>query len=656
VGVSVRKMAFTMRGKHASIALVLMASFLWKSVFAEEEPTAEGVSMAATLIGSISFVMSLYYFINYDDADIKQMTWQTISGTISIFCAVLGFASINDLVEAYIVTPIFGEGDATMGALLVDILHMLFWFVVMQLALAKLSGAIDTNAVQDAREELRKTNEKEFDKIYFQKRENMACYAVLLAHVTGFASINAFGTVQAIFFSASPFLAFMTPLSAVVIMLAVQHLTDVIRESIAVGDDGKKDEFEDLWDEQCEDAENDVMGLAVSFTFVSALRFAITGCLPNQEGKEEECAVEDYLYEHTYTQKMMMIRAGVVFAIVIFVMRSNWPEWLEEEAGTEEEEEAEEAEKQAKTPDQIKMCEEKKAAGKRLQFWGRFAEGIYVSTAMCFSWSFFFGLQMVLAGYSMFRGESELLAVALALLISAICLGGIIPLDKLADQSWTDEHCDTAIRSIMSAMAILIGFGWEQCFDASVDQLAMKSNGIDGFNEHSAKFCLTFFCCALLIPAWKNYMIPFMVAEGWNYTFPLRIEDVSRMAEQMVGIKPEGEEEAEEAQNAAEIKITLAKIAKMQKFLKDMQKSTDDHQEKTENQTTTVSAKIGVYEELAGDDVAALKKQNAALRKEADEAKVACLKAQKMLDTTMANMYSSMKNMNETVARIESNV
>merc|ERR1711865_1035947 len=84
-------------------------------------------------------------------------------------------------------------------------------------------------------------------------------------------------------------------------------------------------------------------------------------------------------------------------------------------------------------------------------------------------------------------------------------------------------------------------------------QLAMKSNGIDGLNEHSAKFGLTFFCCALLIPAWKNYMIPFMVAEGWNYTFPLRIEDVSRMAEQMVGIKPEGEE-AEEAQNADEIK------------------------------------------------------------------------------------------------------
>merc|ERR1740130_2305558 len=113
-----------MCGTGASIMITLIASFLVKSAFAEEKVTAVGVSMAATLIGSISFVMCLYYFINYDDADIRQMSWVTISGTISIFCAVLAFSSINDLVEAYVITPIFGEGDATMGALLVDFIHM----------------------------------------------------------------------------------------------------------------------------------------------------------------------------------------------------------------------------------------------------------------------------------------------------------------------------------------------------------------------------------------------------------------------------------------------------------------------------------------------------------------------------------------------------
>jgi len=630
-----------------------MAAFLWKSVFAEEEPTAEGVSMAATLIGSISFVMCLYYFINYDDADIRQMSWQTISGTISIFCAVLAFSSINDLVEAYVINPIFGEGDATMGALLVDLLHMLLWFVVMQLALAKLSGAIDSNLEQEARENLRGSAKVEFDKILIQKKENMACYAVLLAHITGFASINAFGTVQQIFFSETPLMAFLTPALAVVVMLAVQRLTDALRESVALGDDGTKDEFEDLWDEQCEDAENDVMGLAVSFTFVSALRFAITGCLPNQEGKEEECAVEEYLYKHTFSQKMMLIGSGVAFTIVIFIMRENWPAWLEEEEGTEEEEEAEEAEEKANTPEAKAKAEEEKAQGKRIQFLGRLAEGIFVSTSMSFSWSFFFGFQMILAGISMFEGQAEVLAVTLALLLSAICLGGILPLDWLADQSWTDEHCDTAIRSIMSAMGILIGFGWEQCFDASVDQIAEETNksDIDFVNPHTAKAGLTLFCCLLLIPAWQKYMIPYMVAEGWNFSFPLRIEDVPRMAKEMIGANNETDEDALPHDKA---------------FVDGIAHLVNQHKAESEKvYAPGVKSKAfykAAYEEsqgfqlLAGDDVAALKKQNADLRKEADDAKIACLKAQKMLDSTIANMYSSMKNMNETVARIESNV
>lgn len=381
-----------------------------------------------------------------------------------------------------------------------------------------------------------------------------------------------------------------------------------------------------------------------SFTLVSALRFAITGCLPNQEGKEEECAVEEYLYKHTFGQKMMLIGFGVAFSLVIFVMRANWPAWLEEEGGTEEMEEAEKEEEKAKTPEQIAEAAEKKAQGKRIQFLGRFAEGIYVSMSMCFSWSFFFGFQMILAGFSIFEGQAELLAVSLALLLSAVCFGGILPLDWLADQPWTDAHCDTAIRSIMSAMGILIGFGWEQCFDASVDQIAEETNQskIGFVNPHTAKASLTLFCCALLIPAWKRYMIPYMVAEGWNITFPLRLEDVPEMTKQMIKMAGEEEGQTEEQKEAAHDKALVAGIAELVK----------DHKAKKAPKVV----QDGGYEALAGDDVAALKKQNAALRKEADDAKMTALKAQKMLDSTISNMYASMKNMNDTVSRIESNV
>ena len=65
-----------------------------------------------------------------------------------------------------------------------------------------------------------------------------------------------------------------------------------------------------MWDDECEEAENDVMGLAVSFTTVNALRFFISGCLPNEEGKEEECPAgfpKEYLLHHTLSQKCLMI-------------------------------------------------------------------------------------------------------------------------------------------------------------------------------------------------------------------------------------------------------------------------------------------------------------------------------------------------------------
>jgi len=122
------KMRSAMRGKGGGAvqALVVACVFsLARMVMAEEEPSSAAVAMSATLIGAISFIMCLYYFVNFDDKDIRQNSWEIISQTISIFCAVLFFSTFNDMVEAFIINPIFGEGDATKGALVVDMLHML---------------------------------------------------------------------------------------------------------------------------------------------------------------------------------------------------------------------------------------------------------------------------------------------------------------------------------------------------------------------------------------------------------------------------------------------------------------------------------------------------------------------------------------------------
>lgn len=620
---------------------VLLASVAMKAALAEEEeeegPSETSVAMAATLLGSISFIMCLYYFINWPDMDIQQKTWETISNTISIFCAVLLFSAFNDLVEAYIINPIFGEGDATYGALLVDSVHLLIWFAIMQLSLAWLSGAAGPMAVD--MEVFEKLSEEEQEKKKEAKECNMKCWAVLFAHICGFASINCFGTVQAVFFNSSPTSAIMTVPTAFVVMLILQRITDTIRTQQSLQGDGKANEFEELWDEETEEAENDVMGLSLSFTAIAAVRFSITGCLPNQEGKEEECKVEEYLFHHDSSQKMGLIGTGLAFAVLIFVVRAGWPESIEK-----------------KETEKIKD----KSKRHQMELFSRLCEGVYVGIAMCFSWSMFYGIQMVLAGFHVFRGEDEFLSVSVAMVTFFIMMFGLIPLDSLADASWTGPKADRAIRSLMEAMALLIGFAWEQCFDTSVDALAEKSDGLtDDFpfiNSHTTKMFLSLFCACLLVPAWKWYIIPFMLAKGWKFGYAFNFEQLAEVAKQMIEADDEEEEEVEEELSKKESKKVVSRKKadgkKLNKVLKVLEEVHADGRERVKGEVPELSAGSS-YQALAGDDAEALRKKNAELISELNKAKAASLKAQQMLDNTMESMMSSMKHMHETVGRIE---
>merc|ERR1719183_794583 len=103
---------------------------------------------------------------------------------------------------------------------------------------------------------------------------------------------------------------------------------------------------------------------------------------------------------------------------------------------------------------------------------------------------------MIIAGYDFFQGEDEIMSVVLALTLSFVCMFGLVPLDWLADQDWTDAKCDRAIDAIMESMAFCIGFAWEQCFDNSVDALAEASNSFHSnlLNSHTSKMFLSIFC------------------------------------------------------------------------------------------------------------------------------------------------------------------
>jgi len=464
--------------------VVVIVAIAAHSAFAEEaeEINVAGVSMAATLLGSISFIMTLFYFTNWPDPDIKQYSWEIISSTISIFCAVLGFSCFNDLMEAYVIDRYHLDPFQTWVA---DILHMLFWFTCLQGLLAYFSGAItmDFDLIKDNKEEL----EEELE----GRELNMKCYATLMAHLTGFASINAWGQMQQLpTFRQTPLMAMGAVPLAWLGQLTLQRITAWIRERVCMGDDGEKDPFEEMWDDETEEAENDVMGLTISFMTVNAWRYCIIGCLPNNEGKEKPpaCRPDDF-YHHSDYEKALLWGSAFIFTMCVFTMHYTIPAVF----------------KRSFLPGiPAKLAE-------------RIVWVLATGVSMCFSWCTFYGVQMCLASFGLFKGEDELLSVVLALLCSMGVFACMIPLDWLADQDWTDDRCDEGIRATMDAFALLVGFAWEQCFDESVDSLAQSTQGWRYLNPHSAKFLLSTFCAGLLVPAWKWYMLPFIMKKGWRF-------------------------------------------------------------------------------------------------------------------------------------------
>lgn len=425
----------------------------FKQALAKAQVHTENVCISMMLLGSVTFMMGNFYLVNWPDKEVRRTAWEVISSTVSIFSAVLLFQAFNGVLEFYVLK----EMNIWLQ-LLLDLVHMLCWFFALQLVIAYLSGGLfDHCEVQRARaldDAINKSvdpaqRHQELKRKHLTDqaiRLNTTCWSTLLGHTSGFASINAWGTLQQAVPRSLVYCGII-PIIAGFCLYWIYQATDAFRRRhTAVG--GEKDQWEVMWEEEVAGTEDDVLCLAVSFLLVQEVRYIISNKLPNTEGKDADGLV------HSLGGSAALLGTGFGLAIA-FVLGSALIR---------------------------KFGSKSKAAEGTI-------ENGEVDTQLPASRSAVWSRDIL----------------AMTLIVTLFAFGVIVVLDKIAAWEGTDEHLDTSLRALIGALGILIGFSWERSFDAAVSGI---SEGQTKFvSPPFTKLILAFLLAGMVIPAWKWYIL-----------------------------------------------------------------------------------------------------------------------------------------------------
>eukprot|EP00931_Biecheleriopsis_adriatica_P078767 TRINITY_DN52184_c0_g1_i1.p1 TRINITY_DN52184_c0_g1~~TRINITY_DN52184_c0_g1_i1.p1 ORF type:complete len:549 (+),score=94.90 TRINITY_DN52184_c0_g1_i1:28-1674(+) len=473
----------------------------------EELRFQTSAAVSSMLIGGFAFMMALFYLVNNADPEIRMYSWKVISSTVNIFSAVLIFAAINRLVKHLLLDGAHEDHMRIDGYTVgVDFAQMLAWIGAMLFVL--------WYAARRARQLYEK---KDCEHAAHKHHLDVKCWAMLFAHTAGFAAINCFGVLQQGFFSQSPMRAFLVvPLTAASLSLLFWILGRIgralrRRRMLQLGA-----HFFQLWEDEAEEAENDTAALALSFLTCQALRFQTGGVLPDLEGEEPPATPSGFL-----------LACSLLFAAIAVVS--------------------------------VFCLELKHEALKARPYLHRSSEVFQLVCCMCCAWCSYYGMKRLVFSLQRHDGEEdqtmteEVLRIVLAVLLSfcafllIFALNWIVDREKMLEakeaelmaqaraagkvvkvysgvdhsgiqllrsKSGNTEIKSTALQrklvlqgsmTLIKAMAILVGFSWEQAFDLSVNQTCAQFTYI---STAWAELLFAALMVAMVLPAWRLYILP----------------------------------------------------------------------------------------------------------------------------------------------------
>lgn len=137
--------------------------------------------------------------------------------------------------------------------------------------------------------------------------------------------------------------------------------------------------------------------------------------------------------------------------------------------------------------------------------------------AKAFAFSFFFASRWLQDKVG--EGHQEAArGICLAAVLSCGCFMCIWVMDKVADRLRDVEGVTTmreSIRLVISVIGVIIGFAWKQAFAKGIKAVSVI------VPEHQDLIAAILSTCSVLLvaPAWRLYISPMVVQEGWRFGF-----------------------------------------------------------------------------------------------------------------------------------------
>jgi hypothetical protein len=430
----------------------------------------ESLSLGLFLLGSVLCIMSVFYLVNSEQKGVRHGAFRVLNMTLSIFVAVLMYGGVRHALLASIHEGFCETRSNQMcsSGILAEVCITLGLFIFLFVGTHMLLFRVNKWQGDD------------------NSGHHVAAWATVMGHLSAFAAMYGFadslkvpaiqeygvwGCLGVIIF------AFIT-------LVVLMHVMDRVMERVVEDESSDAGQMisarEAHWIERCEETDDDVFSLSISFLLVVLIRFSIRGrFMPYQAGQ-----VGDVTQEDSWTL--------LAYVFLFLVLTTVGGALMMKYAGTYLKTIMDQAESRAKSPLVIRTCTLIQHVNSMTTAW------------LLLFWSEW---QMYLQGWeNTVIGGCILQAIILTL--SSFCM--VYVLVYFEDQMPT-KLAKRALKSLELALGILVGFSWERAFDVAfeeVDHYLRHHQHVSRTLGSLEALTLTLLLIAIVGPAWRLYILP----------------------------------------------------------------------------------------------------------------------------------------------------